>query len=113
MKTAPHTEDQLKTALVKALPYRLWESPSGVLYWGDVNGGSFVRPTPHEWPRIVQMVEEKLTKKQQQAYEQKLSWICGEDSLTDSVNVVWGATLYASWPTRAQALADIGVITIV
>ncbi len=104
----PYTEDQLKAALVRALPKKLEIQrciPSGVhYYWihDFKEGKAYNLVTPHEWPAIVWMVEDMLTLEQRVDYSNRLGKLCG--TVMEKI--------YAKWPTRAQALAEIGVIKV-
>lgn len=117
-----YTEEQLKSALVRALPEKLrtteiidgngiralFKQLRTVHVW--VGDGSVV--TPHEWPAIVGMVEDGLMDEQ----------IWQVESLVVDYHVAPNAfplfsrsevikSRRAKWTTRAQALADIGAIS--
>jgi len=102
-----YTEEQLKAALVRALPDKLrirkasqyGQTESCVWKENDY------KVTQYEWPYIVSLVEDGLTDEQKIAYlgavapkEDRKFYLC--------------SILLAKWPARAQALADIGAITI-
>ena len=109
MKT--YTEDQLKAALVRVLLKKLIEDyvaefdHQGV-WWCET--GKEV--TPHEWPAIVGMVEDGLTKDQQWKYLYALA-----QPATHPFELYYDEVfnhVTAKWPIRAQALADIGAIKV-
>ena len=86
-------------ALVRALPEKL----KIITTYCGADWNDTLKPvTEHEWLTVVRMVEGKLAEIQQAKYAAALGR--GYD----------GSFLHvtASWPARAQALADIGAITI-
>lgn len=116
-----YTEDQLKAALVRALPDKIkgpWPT-CGQMFWIDTN----LEVTPHEWPAIVGMVEEGLTELQDRynygvtlahlvLKEENAYFNEGEETEPNLNGFGFFALVTLPWPVRAQALADIGAITI-
>lgn len=101
-----YTEEQLQSALVLALPKKLYMEFAPC--WKT---GGIVRET--EWPAIVGMVEDGLTDEQ----------IWQVESLVVDYHVAPNAfplfsrsevikSRRAKWTIRAQALADIGILVI-
>ena len=98
------TDDQLKAALVRALPEKLYWPPNRTCpYW--ISGDAV---TPHEWPAIVAMVEEGLTEDQKWDERGTVFNICYKQHGGKCPY----PTMFASWQTRALALADIGAIKL-
>lgn len=100
-------EDQLKAALVRALPEKLEShtNDEALPYYSwreQFDGQTNVFVTPHEWPAIVGMVEDRLTD------EQKTDYI----RAVNKGDFSYRRLTFAKWQTRAAALADIGAITI-
>ena len=104
------TEEQLKAALVRELPeiLELITPDFGEMYFQWAVSQVFV--TKYEWPRIVQLVEEKLKDEQKGNYTMKLFGYLTTWWDLNELEIFRLAT--ASWQVRAQSLADIGVITI-
>lgn len=108
-------EEQLKRALVRALPDKLGIDTDfhNAAYWkSQVNECSYY-VTPHEWPAIVQLVEDNLTYEQRKKYP-ALVW--RNENVQHLISTlpaeVRAVCIFAKWPVRAQALADIGAIEI-
>jgi len=106
------TESQLKAALVQALPEKL-KSPRVIYTPAPTDGnptwldsGHWV--TPHEWLAVVGMVEERLQDGPFENYVKTLK----ELYLDKSHEFSSDGSIVATWEERAQALADIGAITI-
>lgn len=104
-----YTEDQLKNALVRALPDSLFidvdYGASNIPRWTD-----FQFVTPHEWPAIVGMIEDRLMDEQWHNYRDavRLITLGGVRLISQYAK----CDLSAKWQTRAQALADIGAIEV-
>jgi len=113
-----YTEDQLKRALARALPEKLWSHEYfdhstqpcriGTFFkWRSADGTRLVDlVTPHEWASIVGMVEDGLTDDQSLEYRKEL-----QDKFPFSLHSPTVA-ICAKWKTRAAALAVIGAITV-
>jgi hypothetical protein len=100
-----YTEDQLKAALVRALPEHLSNDTYTALNDEQIycwSGMGYATVTPREWPAIVGMVEDELTDKQTWQVE---DWIVENSD-------AHRAPLTAKWTIRSTALADIGAITV-
>jgi len=96
-----YTEEQLKRALVEALPDRLstdvyLETMEDYFFWTEK--GSQV--TEHEWPAIVGMVEDDLTREQHADYMMLL---------TSSVKEIRDVF---KWQIRTEALINIGFLKL-
>jgi len=102
------TEQQLQIALTRALPLRFFSDTEfgkyTVLRWQE----SRQAVTPHEWNRIVGMVEEKL---QDGIFEDYVK-ILKDLYLNKSHGFSSDGAITATWEERAQAFAVIGAITI-
>ena len=111
MNASTHTDDQLRHALIRALPdkleYALFNDESdsedgedGYFHWleGDDNA-----VTPHEWDSIVRMVEAGLNHKQKSEY-----LACRSNNGAKPVS----AWAFDPWAVCAKYLAEIGAITI-
>jgi len=94
-------EEQLKEALVRALPHKL--ANAGNYFWLETYNGV----TDHEWTAIVAMVEEKLT---QMEWTRYLSAIALLAKKTNQSEIRILDYMLATWQVRAQALVNIGVI---
>lgn len=104
-----HTEQQIQRALVCALPDKL--TGEGPHYWHE-DGTIKRRVTNEEWPAIVAMVEDGLTDSQQSNYIDALSVPLGVSRRFERNSAEDFKLMTAWWPARAQALADIGAITV-
>jgi hypothetical protein len=102
-----HTEEQLKRALVDALPDKLtYHQFFRIVGWKWENRSV----TPHEWPAIVGMIEDRLMDEQWHNYRDtvRLITLGGVRLISQYAK----CDLSAKWQTRAQALADIGAIKV-
>jgi len=102
------TEQQLQIALTRALPEQLGVKGSTICWNNEfVWGGAAV--TEHEWPAIVGMVEESLTQIEWMHYLRHLAMLVREPKQSE---IQIQQYMLASWQVRAQALTDLGAITI-
>ena len=103
-----YTEEQLQRALVEALPEKIYirHNAKHCVLPPYLWVGEFRSVTPYEWPAIVGMVEETLGVYQMHDYTQRLAQ--GSQTYSEGAAMV----CKAKWPIRAQALADIGAITV-
>ena len=102
-------EHPVKAALIRALPdkviARLPFSCVGcrrTIEWRHEN----YPVTPHEWPAIVGMVEDKLNEADKEKYVHHLH------KGSNKINVAAWHCAFAKWMQRAQAIADIGAIKV-
>lgn len=100
-----YTEEQLKRALVQALPDYLGLTFHDIPVWLDGNQETV---TDREWPTIVGMVENSLNETEMFQYQEKrkLRSYDGKG--------MWhlSSILRHSWQQRARILADIGAIKV-
>lgn len=101
-----HSEEQLQLALSEAL--------SGVIYFAPYDGYCWNGDSPaiehvtdREWISVVQLIEDKLSDKQLLEYDA----ILGKGAPT--LNEMIRASTLAKWQARAEALAAMGVITVI
>ena len=106
-----YTEQQLKSALVRALPERLEYNVAGDLILWKMAHSPVV--TPHEWPAIVQMVEDKLTDVEWDRYDSARHFhLSRKYGFNLAENRLHFMRVFSGQEFRAQALADIGAINV-
>jgi len=120
-----YTEQQLKSALVRALPEKLTAhhddcrcllcsaylpaEPRPYYVWGK--DGDLV--TPHEWPAIVGMVEDRLTDVEWDRYDSARHFhLSRKYGFNLAENRLHFMRVFSGQEFRAQALADIGAINV-
>ena len=97
-----YTEEQLKRALVEVLPERIaLTKVRSLAFWIDNDDQPYV--TPHEWPAIVGMVEDKLSEDQLICYAHKLSV---------ASFALQKQSIVAKWQIRTEALINIGILKL-
>lgn len=107
--TMNYTEEQLKAALVRALPNELIAIGKPTLCWVNEAWPYPIRKT--EWPAIVGMVEDGLTDEQFAKYE-SARHLCIESKYGHDLTDIEFARIYNGQEFRKEALADIRAITI-